>query len=210
MGYATVFVTPHTGKKTSQLYNLFRARSLGNIENGYIIMAAHFFQTSFFHYDQQLRPLEIGSIDLSAKAGVVKVTYQTGECVRVGINTLKQIIIYGETLISSSLLRLSYEHNISVVLMPARGKKGFTSVLMASKRNFALREKQYRCYFNQSIKHQIAQNIIYAKLVSQYNALSDCGIDMSDFKSKYFEHCHQCTTISELMGVRRCCKRLLF
>ena len=28
MGYATVFVTPHTGKKTSQLYKLFRARSL--------------------------------------------------------------------------------------------------------------------------------------------------------------------------------------
>ena len=25
--FATVFVTPHTGKKTSQLYNLFRARS---------------------------------------------------------------------------------------------------------------------------------------------------------------------------------------
>jgi len=82
------------------------------------------------------------------------------------------LIIYGNPQISANLFRQLAEHNITVALLPARGKgsPAWTGASLSTSAQWRLH--QYNCYQDPECRHHIATTLLQQKLKAQNHTLS--------------------------------------
>jgi len=121
-------------------------------------------------------------LKLDKNAKVVSLHYPDGTMHRVGLYALRRIIVSGDVNLPATLLRAAAEANVSVVLLPGRGKGNGVNLFPYLESNLKLRLAQYRAYFDTEVCLSLARQIAVAKIQAQSSWLARHNLSC-DFSS---------------------------
>lgn len=138
------------------------------------------------------------AITLDGKA-VVQVRYPDGIQYRVGLKSLRAMVVQGEVTLSSGLLRACAAEGVGVVLLPGRGRGEGVNLLPQSRRQIWLRIAQVQCYIDTESRLAVAHHLVQAKVSGQERWLQVHGVP-ADF-NRLIAHAQQASDLNMLMGV---------
>ena len=148
------------------------------------------------------------TLTLSSNQSMICLDYPDGQSYRVGIQSLKQIVIHGEITLPAALLRQCSAAGVSILLLPGRGKGETLQLLPHSPRNFSLRLAQYRAWFDPAIRLPLARLFVAGKIQNQQHFLNQHGLAV-DF-APAIERALSTVDIPTLMGIEGSTSRIYF
>lgn len=131
--------------------------------------------------------------------GVLRLSVGDSTSHRIGLNTLRRIVVHGDVPLSSTLLRAAQEAGVAVVLCAGRGPGTPVHLLSAPHGRLRLRQAQHRCLGDPACCLAVARNLVMAKLAQQQRWLTLHGRE--DRLARFIPAARTAGHLPALMGV---------
>ncbi len=112
--------------------------------------------------DQRGAALEPGTHD------TVLLRHADGRIERVGLRALNSVVLNGDVMVSTQLLRSMSAHGIGIVMLPIRGQAAALSFARQPLGMVRLRHAQHQCVANPASRLELARTLVLLKLESQF------------------------------------------
>ena len=142
--------------------------------------------------------------------GTVVVRHADGTRERVGIKALSTVVLNGDVMVSTHLLRVLAQEGVGVVLLPVRGlaqSVGFTRLPHGMT---TLRHAQHLVYANAEQRLAMARLVVTAKAGAQLQLQARWGFDVDQQQAQMGASLAQANSIAALMGVEGALARAHF
>jgi CRISPR-associated protein Cas1 len=128
---------------------------------------------------------------LNIDCDTIVIRQEEKEKVRIPIKLIEQIIIFGNTTITSPMLKECNENNISISYVSIYGNF-YGRFYEKTNGNIILRKKQYEMYETEKALN-LVRNIILGKIINSRNVLLRISRDMTDLdkKDKIIKSCNK-------------------
>lgn len=141
--------------------------------------------------DERGASLEIGNHD------VVVVRHADGRCDRVGLRALSSVVLNGDVVLSTGILRALAAYGVALTCAPIRGLTPTAGFSQLPWRMAALRHAQHRVYADPANRLAAARAVVAAKLDSMC-APTDAGAAQPP---DYSTQLANCASVSAAMGI---------
>lgn len=141
--------------------------------------------------DERGASLELGNHD------VVVVRHHDGRCDRVGLKALSDVVLNGDIVLSTGVLRALAAHGVALTCAPVRGLTPTAGFTQLPWRLAALRHAQHLAFADPSSRLSLATIVVSAKLQSMFPE-SHPGRTAGPSRGMSPE---ECSSIAGLMGV---------
>ncbi len=136
---------------------------------------------------------------LLLKDNVVCLEQSDGTVHRMGIKALKQIIVRGDSWLSSKLLNTLLAQDISVIILPGRRSEPARHLFPQPGGALQVRLAQYGAFLDDARRLALAQDFVVSKIEAQDECLQYHGLHLPFQQS--ITTARESTTINALMGV---------
>ena len=142
--------------------------------------------------------------------GTVVVRHADGTRERVGVKALSTVVLNGDVMVSTHLLRVLAQEGVGVVLLPVRGlaqSVGFTRLPHGMT---TLRHAQHLVYAHAEHRLAMARLVVAAKADAQLRLQARWGFDVDQQQTQISATLAQANSIAALMGVEGALARAHF
>lgn len=136
---------------------------------------------------------------LSFKQGVIVLEQPSGYCHRVGVESIKQILVTADLYLSSRLLDACLTAGVSVVILPGRQREPARHLFPQADGALWVRLAQYAAYLDPEQRLILAQSFVTRKIQAQEECLRQRGVDLP--LERYLSSARHTDDIASLLGV---------
>lgn len=136
---------------------------------------------------------------LSFKQGVIVLEQPGGACHRVGVESIKQILVTKDLYLSSKLIDACLAAGVSVVILPGRAREPARHLFPQTDGALWVRLAQYAAYLDEGQRLALAQMFVTRKVEAQSECLRQHGVDMP--LESVLASIQQVSSIGQLLGV---------
>ncbi|MBK1645481.1 CRISPR-associated endonuclease Cas1 [Thiocapsa imhoffii] len=136
---------------------------------------------------------------LSFKQGVIILEQPGGACHRVGIDSIKQILVTADLYLSSRLIDSCLAAGVSLVILPGRPREPARHLFPQAQGALWVRLAQYSAYLDEAQRLAVAQSFVVSKIKAQAECLRQHGVHLP--LEDVLASVQKTTEIGRLLGV---------
>ena len=107
--------------------------------------------------------------------GILRLQLDADTVHRVGLKALRQIVISGDTALTTAVIRSCLNAGVAITLLPRRGRQPTLNLLPVTTTGTLLRHLQHRAYADSEQRLVIARQIVHTKIMTQAHWLEHYG-----------------------------------
>jgi len=136
---------------------------------------------------------------LSFKQGVIVLEQPGGACHRVGVESIKQILVTADLYLSSRLIDACLAAGVSLVILPGRPREPARHLFPQAEGALLVRLSQYAAYLDADQRLALAQAIVTRKIEAQAECLRQRGVEPP--LAPFLASVQKAPSIAALLGV---------
>ncbi|MBK1654873.1 CRISPR-associated endonuclease Cas1 [Allochromatium vinosum] len=136
---------------------------------------------------------------LSFKQGVIVLEQPGGACHRVGVESIKQILVTADLYLSSRLIDSCLAAGVSLVILPGRQREPARHLFPQAEGALWVRLAQYAAYLDEQQRLALAQDFVTRKIESQAECLRQRGLHLP--MEQFLSSVRKAPDIPGLLGV---------
>lgn len=136
---------------------------------------------------------------LSFRQGVIVVEQPNGIKHRVGVESIKQVLVTADVFLSSKLIDACLGAGVSLVILPGRPRDPARHLFPQAEGSLRVRLAQYAAYLDEEQRLEIARSVVMHKIGAQVECLGQHGIHLP--LESLVTSVQQAPDIERLLGV---------
>lgn len=131
----------------------------------------------------------------------VVLTYADGRRERVGLRALGSVVLHGEVMLSTGVLRALATHGVAFTTLPGRGRASAVGFTRMPHRHVIRRHRQHLAYADPDLRLDLARRVVWAKLESMAECARQHAPDTEDAFYRAMRAATSAPDLAALMGI---------